>query len=86
MTDDECRGWSWRSCRAIRVALWLEILPWQWRIGSETVSDTYTEFRWGCQFGPLGLQIIADTGNSSDESWRARFGLSDEEAWERSKP
>ena len=83
--DDEIRPWRWRNCRQLCVAVWFHVLPWQWRIGCQVVADTYTEFRAGVQFGPIGFQIDADTGNSSAEGWRARFGLSDDEAWERSK-
>lgn len=82
--DDEPRPFRWRNCRELSVAIWFSIMPWQWQIGVERSGD-HTESRIGMQLGPVGLQIIATTGNCSAEGWRGRFGLGDEQAWERSK-
>lgn len=83
--SDEARPWRWRNCREIEIGVVFFVLPWQWRIRRESDSD-HTQRRFAMQFGPIGLTILADIGNISDETWRAHFGLSESEAWERSGP
>lgn len=83
MTEDH-KVWTWKNTRSIRISVSLFICPWDWFIS----YDKYTNFDlWHTrlQLGPLTILINCDIGNSSAEGWRGRFGLSECEAWERSK-
>jgi hypothetical protein len=92
MSDDEApRPWRWRNCRAIRLSISFSPLPWTWGLGvwntcngGEHCGGCYGK-HWGVVIGPLCFSAEADHGNISTGDWRARFGLSEEEAWERSK-
>lgn len=93
MTDDNeaPRPWRWRNCRSLFVSVTFAPLPWTWLLG----VDTYTEGggdtggcygrTWMLMLGPVSISVCAGIGNNSTGDWRARFGLSEEEAWERSK-
>lgn len=83
VVHDEERPWCWRNCREITIGADIHLLPWQWHIRSEVRSSCCELFA-ALQLGPLSLTLYCDIGNISDETWRARFGLSETEAWERS--
>jgi hypothetical protein len=93
MSDDEApRPWRWRNCRSLFVGVGFTLLPWDWfRLrawstcdGGDHVGGCYGK-QWGLVLGPISLSIGAGIGNNSTGDWRARFGLSEEEAWDRSK-
>jgi hypothetical protein len=78
------RPWTWRNLRGLHLSVVFWPCPWQWHVASRIEHATYYEFSAHLQIGPFEVGIFADTGNVSSESpWRARFGLSDDEAWER---
>ena len=82
--DEEYRPWRWRNLREMEISLSLLIFPWQWRFHWERVL-AYDLWHADVIVGPLHLQAWASYGNCSTGDWRARFGLSDSEAWERSE-
>lgn len=90
--DDEApRPWRWRNCRSLFVSITFAPLPWTWRMdagteadGGEHVGGCYGR-TWFVMCGPFGITLTAGIGNISEDDWRARFGLSEEEAWDRSK-
>lgn len=92
MDDEEApRPWRWRNCRAVRIGISISPLPWTWSFGVWTlceggahVGGAYGK-HWGIGLGPIGLSLQVDHGNISTGDWRARFGLSEEEAWDRSE-
>lgn len=85
--DDDCDGfdfWAWRNCREITLSFHVIPFPWQWRVRAEKWDDNSSrEFKAYCQFGPFSVGIEADIGNVSSGDWRARFGLSEHEAFRR---
>jgi hypothetical protein len=78
------RRWRWKNLRSCSVAVHLILLPWDWRVSARRSMD-YCEFYMQVQFGPVSIKLSGDIGNCSTGDWRAWFGLSEDEAWERSK-
>ena len=78
--------WTWRNCRSLEIGFSLLIFPWDWHIQAEKWDCNNTcEWKGWAQFGPIVISLDAHIGNVSSESrWRAWFGLSEDEAWERS--
>jgi hypothetical protein len=85
--EDDLDGfdfWTWRNCREITLTVHIALFPWQWFIRAEKWDDNSSrEFKAWLQFGPIVLSIDADIGNVSSGDWRARFGLSENEAFRR---
>lgn len=91
MTDDDeaPRPWRWRNCRGLNASITFAPFPWNWHFGWHSRNDgdaggCYGK-TWNLMLGPVWFTVMADIGNNSTGDWRARFGLSEEEAWERSK-
>ena len=90
LADEEVRPWRWRNCRSVSLIGSFSPCPWDWRLTKWSYvpcgsgCDCYGKV-WGIQIGPFSFTFSADIGNVSTGDWRARFGLSEEEAWERSK-
>lgn len=91
MSDDEeaPRPWRWRNCRDLTVSAIFAPFPWDWHFGTWTrcdgdVGGAYGK-TWNLMLGPVRFAVQAGIGNCSTGDWRARFGLSEEEAWDRSK-
>ena len=80
----ESRPWRWRNCRGLELGFWLVLAPWDWRLLWHVIND-HTMFHGTAQLGPFNFQVFANIGNNSSEGWGARFGLSEEEAWDRSE-
>jgi hypothetical protein len=78
------RPWRWRNLRDATVTAAILVFPWQWRLHWERVS-VYDEFHALVLIGPLLLKVECSYGNCSTGDWRARFGMSDLRAWERSE-
>lgn len=85
------RPWRWRNCRSLLVGLTFSPLPWTWHVrylslcdDGDHVGGAYGK-TWTVVFGPFGISVTAGIGNNSTGDWRARFGLSEEEAWDRSE-
>ena len=76
------RPWVWRNLRHLQVYFSFEVFPWQWRISAWKESD-YSELSATVQFVFISIGMHANCGNCSTGDWRARFGLSDDKAWER---
>jgi hypothetical protein len=85
MPEDEDRPWRWRNCRELSVALVIVPMPWSWRFGAERQNVNYLGGSWAVALGPVVIRIEAWIGNISVEGWQRHFGLSESEAWERSK-
>lgn len=84
MSDDDERPWRWRNLREATLVFYLLPLPWQWRWRWKRVSEW---LGWSVELsiGPIVIRLECDIGNCSTGDWRARFGLSELEAWNRSK-
>ena len=88
--EEERRPWRWRNCRSLIVGIAFAPFPWDWHFGVNSVCDgsdaggCYGK-EWWLLLGPVAFNLHADHGNISTGDWRARFGLSETEAWERSK-
>jgi hypothetical protein len=80
----EHRSWRWRNLREASIGITLLLFPWQWRLYWESVS-AYDDWHVVVVVGPLVIRAEASYGNCSTGDWRARFGMSDTEAWERSE-
>jgi hypothetical protein len=82
---EEERRWTWRNLRECDIGFHIVPMPWQWRMSADLTGGYVGAFG-HVQFGPFVLTFEADVGNCSTGDWRAMFGLSEQEAWERSKP
>ncbi len=89
--DDEPRPWRWRNLRSFTISAYFSPLPWDWHLAAKAVdidegSGGFTGRFYAIAVGPFIFHFEVDIGNCSVPGWRGRFGLSETEAWERSKP
>ena len=78
--------WRWKNCRSLAVSIDFFVFPWEWFIlaGKFPADVACYQSSWFLQLGPFGFKLSAGIGYVSNESrWRAFFGLSEHEAWER---
>jgi hypothetical protein len=80
----ESRVWTWKNTRSVKISVSLFICPWDWFISYAKYTD-YELCNTRLQIGPFYLSFEFTIGNSSAEGWRGKFGLSECEAWDRSK-
>lgn len=83
MNEDD-KIWTWKNTRSVNLEFLLILAPWEWRVTWVRDSDCYGHTL-RIQFGPFCFSLLCDISNCSAEGWQGKFGLSECEAWERSK-
>lgn len=85
---DEERPWRWRNLRHAEIMVSIVPFPWDWHVqfcrsNDDDAGGCYG-VSWNAQIGPFCFGLHVTHGNCSAKGWRGRFGLSEDEAWERS--
>lgn len=78
--------WTWWNCRSLVIGVSWVFCPWDWYVKASPGTNNHSgEWRGWVQFGPLVVSLDAAIGNISSESrWRAWFGITEDEAYQRS--